>query len=768
MKLLSTISGFKLSAQAAIIALGCSASLASGGQTASVSIDPSVTIAETKDNRLLGGNIALWYNPEQLSQLGKSKYLKQWKPGILRIPGGSWSDETYWNGNGVRDGKKFDLSKRKGHQWEIDYSDWKPGFSVLKDGSLADFHGHTDMLQLHKFAKAHSQEAMVTVNAGMGTPEMAAEWVRWANKKMGFDVKYWEIGNELEGDWELGNIRPDGTKMDATKYAALYTQFAKAMKAVDPTIKIGGATNSSDSIVYVEELLKQAGDHVDFISFHTYPVDARIKEPRKVLNEAARLSRATDNIHKWIKQYQPKRSGEIEIGITEWHVQVHENENTCNILSGVWCCRFIGEMFKSKVTFANQWDTFSTTAHGGHGLFSDKDLSKPRAPYWALWLWSNHMGDRLVESNVNGHDDVISYATMDGDTPAIMLINQSADEVIKADINGLEYDSGQAITLSNNNYLWDHFLQIPVWSLTPTASPLDFTKQKSIELPPLSATVIRLGEKVKDVISTSAESARPDILLPRTHPADLPLDTHLILFSGDKKLPYTGAPTEIKITTEGPIKVSSDSITTNKPASHIHFTPTGSGDAKIILSCGDLKVERTLKLVEVKSRKHVLWTFGKVAEVKQASAHLPTALNTDERRNEDVYEVSFDDFLPAGGNNHVLEINPLELDFPKANIGGLIVKLKASKELLEAPKGASLQIALQSNGNHWIQLKAIPFHKLKQGDNWKGLEFIIKDGDLLKVMPELYSIVFKVKSPKPLNGKLFVDDLGFILRTKTP
>ena len=49
---------------------------------------------------------------------------------------------------------------------------------------------------------------MVTVNMGSGTPAVAAEWVRWANQTQGYDVRYWEVGNELNGDWELGHRLP--------------------------------------------------------------------------------------------------------------------------------------------------------------------------------------------------------------------------------------------------------------------------------------------------------------------------------------------------------------------------------------------------------------------------------------------------------------------------------------------------------------------------------------------------------------------------------
>jgi len=750
---------------AALLATSSTVLTSIAEEKATISIDSNTLVAKTKNNRLLGGNIALWYTPKQLEQLENSDFYKQWQPGVMRIPGGSWSDEYFWNGNGVRDANKFDLSKRDGRKWDVDYSDWKPGFKLenkdLKDGSLSDFHGHTDVLNLHKFAHKNSPDAMVTVNAGFGTPKMAAEWVRWANKKKGFNVKYWEVGNELEGDWELGNIRPDGTKMDAQKYAALYIEFAKAMKAVDPTIKVGGPTNSSDSVVYVEELIKQAGDHIDFISFHTYPVDARLIDSNAIMNETARVSKATELIRGWLKKYQPERADQIEICITEWHVQVHENDNTCNLLSGIWCTRFIGEMFKSRIDFANQWDTFSTTSHGGHGLFAEENITTPRATYWALWMWANHMGDNLVKSTVSGNPNVVSFATMDGDTPAILLINQSSEKSVVANLTGFDHKNARAIEFSHANYLWHPFNKEPVWSLAPVERNIDLTKSKDIELTPLSATVIRLGEKAKlsEVIN---KQATPDMLLPKTHPSDLPLEALLLLKNGDQNSPFNGKLTNVKITTKGPIKSSVESIDMNRPVAPVTLTPTGIGKAEITLTCGDVSVTKKLELEKVKARNVVLWTFGNDAQVKLAKGQLPAKRNENARVNESVYEVSFDKTQPVKGKDLALEINPVEVKIDKSKIGGLITKLKIDADLKKSHKNAALQIVMQSEGNHWIILKEIPLNDLKT--DWQDIQIPLTDGKHIEVMSKLYAIVFKIKSPKPLTGKLYVDDLGVILR----
>ena len=60
----------------------------------------------------------------------------------------------------------------------------------------------------------------------------AVEWVRYANIKKKYGVKYWMIGNESWNNSEYnGSVSP-------AKYADDLEDFARAMKAVDSSIKI--------------------------------------------------------------------------------------------------------------------------------------------------------------------------------------------------------------------------------------------------------------------------------------------------------------------------------------------------------------------------------------------------------------------------------------------------------------------------------------------------------------------------------------------------
>ncbi|MGD8785906.1 MAG: hypothetical protein PVJ60_00655 [Phycisphaerales bacterium] len=87
-------------------------------------------------------------------------------------------------------------------------------------------------------------EPYITVNSGSGEARSAAEYVEYANgpvtTRMGamraanghpepYRVKFWNIGNEMWGDWQFGY-------MSLSHYQTKHNTFAKAMRKVDPNI----------------------------------------------------------------------------------------------------------------------------------------------------------------------------------------------------------------------------------------------------------------------------------------------------------------------------------------------------------------------------------------------------------------------------------------------------------------------------------------------------------------------------------------------------
>src|SRR5262245_29588551 len=109
----------------------------------------------------------------------------------------------------------------------------------------------------------------------------ARDWVEYCNgtqdtalaklrRQHGFDaphkVKYWGIGNEVDGPWQIGYKTPE-------EYARAYLEFAKVMKWVDPSIKLIASITSnwkSDLIERAQLVVEQASNFIDYLSIHWY------------------------------------------------------------------------------------------------------------------------------------------------------------------------------------------------------------------------------------------------------------------------------------------------------------------------------------------------------------------------------------------------------------------------------------------------------------------------------------------------------------------
>lgn len=140
----------------------------------------------------------------------------------------------------------------------------------------------------------------------------AADWVAYCNLKEGehpmadrrvkngyhkpFGVKYWEMDNET-ARW-----------LSAEDYAREVVRYSKAMKAVDPTIKIGMITYDFNE--KVPEMLEIAGKHIDFFADRDDQTDGRLEHLISLLND-----------------YNSKNGTGIKYCNTEWQVHPYGSPN---------------------------------------------------------------------------------------------------------------------------------------------------------------------------------------------------------------------------------------------------------------------------------------------------------------------------------------------------------------------------------------------------------------------------------------------------------
>jgi len=149
--------------------------------------------------------------------------MKELNVSLLRFPGGNFVSGYHW-----RDG----IGPRE-HRVVMG----NPAWPVVELNHMG-----TD--EWVAYARAIGAEPFICVNCGDGTPKEAADWVRYCNEPgdgpVGrlraanghpepYAVRYWEVGNELWGSWQVGHCTPE-------VYAERYAAFSKAMLEADPDI----------------------------------------------------------------------------------------------------------------------------------------------------------------------------------------------------------------------------------------------------------------------------------------------------------------------------------------------------------------------------------------------------------------------------------------------------------------------------------------------------------------------------------------------------
>ncbi len=287
-----------------VLALTTGVALAVGGLTAAVSLpasaaaSASVSVNAGQPLATIGGasvgmNVAVYDGNMKGSAI--PGLLSAAGVGAVRYPGGSYADIYHWQTN-TTDG-----------------------------GYVAP---NTDFDTFMGTVRAANAQPIIIANYGSGTPQEAADWVRYANVTKGYGAKYWEIGNEVYGNGEYGSSweQDNHSSHSATTYANNLLQYISAMKAVDPTIKIGavlttpgnwpdGLTGPGDTTDWNHTVMSIAGSKIDFVIVHYYPNST--SEADLLTKPAGEIPNMTSTLHSLINQYAGSNAANVGIAVTE-------------------------------------------------------------------------------------------------------------------------------------------------------------------------------------------------------------------------------------------------------------------------------------------------------------------------------------------------------------------------------------------------------------------------------------------------------------------
>jgi alpha-N-arabinofuranosidase len=373
----------------------------------------------------------------------------------IRFPGGVYSDFYHW---------------REG----VGPQATRPDSLHFTDGPKSRHAFGTD--EALAFARAVDGELLITVNAGSGTPEEAAEWVRYVNPEndsgaLDRRVTFWEVGNELyiKEDTPISK----SVTISPETYAERFIAFADAMRAADPDIKIGaiggenaGRYNTVSYAGWDRTVLTKAGHALDFLAVHNAyaPLvwdkgDRDLRTVYQAMLAAPSLIRQNlETLSDQIEHYVPERADEITIAVTEWGPFFHADptspyvHHVKTLGSALFTASTLNVFIESeKVTVAN---AFKLNEISFMGWISQRNGRwTPNGPYFALQMYTRHFGDVLVDSTVDcptftskalgvvekvrgvPYLDVISGLSDDGETLYVLGVNKHFDAPIEATIN---------------------------------------------------------------------------------------------------------------------------------------------------------------------------------------------------------------------------------------------------------------------------------------------------------------------------------------------
>ncbi|MGW5718420.1 cellulose binding domain-containing protein [Amycolatopsis sp. NPDC003865] len=471
---------------AAVLVAAVPAAAAATPAATTVTINVKAGLATVPDTAV-GVNHAVWD-----SQLGTDVVADLYgAAGVrtMRYPGGSYGDIYHWKDNSA------------------------PGGYVAPNTDFDTFMGGV---------RRAGAQPIVIANYGTGTPAEAADWVRYANVTKGYGVKYWEIGNELYGNGHYGaNWEADDHEdKSPAAYAAGVVAYADAMKAVDPSVKIGvvlttpanwpdGIVAAGDTGTWNQTVLSIAGPHVDFAVLHWYPGGSTAEEA------LSRTEQVDDLLYLVREQITRYASRPLGIALTETNSPVGLNTQP----GALFAAEAYASMLENGVFTVDWWDTHngptkvSTVAgypdYGDSGLLSsatcvdggcEPALNTPFAPYYGLKMLSAFArpGDQFVRAAADDPlVDVHAARRPNGDV-AVLLVNKDPAAARTVDLGRAGSPVAEAYTFTNGatsiarSSTWDGVL--PPYSLTTVVlhdavSPLRAPGQPTATTTDTTATI---------------------------------------------------------------------------------------------------------------------------------------------------------------------------------------------------------------------------------------------------------------------------------------
>jgi len=346
--------------------------------------------------------------------------LKRVNVPILRYPGGNFVSNYHWE-----DGVGPKASRKR----------------VFEYAWLTEESNQFGTVEFIKLCRKVGAEPLICVNMGSGTPEEAMHWVEYCNgtgdtyyanlrRSHGYEepfgVKYWGLGNEMYGSWQMENL-------SAEEYARRAFHFAKCIKWVDPTVKLIACGLQSDAD-WNRAVMKEVGTMCDYISAHHYSIgwgpfeagnylkNLYIPEYLELLNTltVSAINAGMNDV-----------TGHCKVAWDEWNlfgwvVDGVDDDRSYTLHNTIITALILNRFLRNSDTIGMA--NYSTFVNINGALSTHDDRVVRRAQYAAFELLANYTGDEVLEAKLASPTMTIPVSGGSG-RPAKGLLNSLGVEM---------------------------------------------------------------------------------------------------------------------------------------------------------------------------------------------------------------------------------------------------------------------------------------------------------------------------------------------------
>ncbi|MCU1492702.1 MAG: hypothetical protein JWO62_466 [Acidimicrobiaceae bacterium] len=369
------------------------------------------------------------------------------KPPVLRWPGGNFvSGYHFTDGIGPVSGRptRFDAA------WRVEESN--------RFG--------TD--EFMRYCELVGAEPYLCLNMGTGTLDEAREWLEYCNfagrsaaadrrrangRDAPYGVRYWGLGNEVYGDWQIGH-------KDAKEYVRTAREWAKVLTWTDPDVELVacGDTGWSD---WDEVVVDGLAEFIRWYSLHIYTGSEDYWSDVLAPHQAERAVRITAALIEKAR-YNQRLAHPIHVAYDEWNVRVAarhapaEHEETYTLADALAVATYLHAFVRRAdvVKMANLAQLVNVLAP----IMTSPTAMVLQSIYHPLRIFADHLEGEAVDVAVScpSHDldeildnpqahrvqdlgpfpvlDVVASRSSDGRTIMLSVVNRSPEDDVTAAI----------------------------------------------------------------------------------------------------------------------------------------------------------------------------------------------------------------------------------------------------------------------------------------------------------------------------------------------